>query len=349
MYNYINKNGLHKMLSGLRFEKEIYPIKNLAKNKKRFLSTIQKYKDELREYELLVNVLKELENSFSEDFKDEFKKDTMLNILNYMFDKDFIRHNQHKGLISLEDTTIGKKNEAILSAETVESLTENGKIFFDISFIDTPVILQLFSILKDPDVFYKEYSPTIKDTIRKLLTEPKESILAEHFSKELIQKISNIINLNIKVEDGEIKGYKNGSSIPIKLENLATGIKSFSLLILLIEKGFITKNTVLVLDEPEVHLHPKWQLEYARVIVELVKNGIKVIVATHSPYMLEMLEVLSLKENIDTNFYIPKEINEYIEFQNLKCGNLQSIYQLLSEPYEMIEEEARSFREAFDE
>ena len=118
---------------------------------------------------------------------------------------------------------------------------------------------------------------------------------------------------------------------------------------LLIEKGFIEKDTVLVLDEPEVHLHPKWQLEYARVIIELVKNGVKVVVATHSPYMVEMLEVLSLKEDIDTDFYVPKELNDYIEFKNLKCGDLQSIYQLLSEPYEIIEEEARSFREAYDE
>ena len=177
-----------------------------------------------------MNLLNELENVFSVDFQEEFKKDTLLNILNYMFDKDFIRHTQHKGKISLEDTTINKKNEAILSTDTVDNIIENGKIFYDINFIDTPVILQLFSILKDPDVFYKEYSPTIKDTVRKLLTEPKESILGQQFSKDLIKKISDIVNLNIKVEDGDIKGYKNGSSIPIKLENLATGIKSLAYL-----------------------------------------------------------------------------------------------------------------------
>ena len=92
--------------------------------------------------------------------------------------------------------------------------------------------------------------------------------------------------------------YRKDDKLPIRLENLATGIKTFVLLLLLIEKGYIAKNTLLVLDEPEVHLHPKWQLEYARIIVELVKNNINILVATHSPYMIEMLEVLSKKEAV---------------------------------------------------
>jgi len=272
----------------------------------------------------------------------------MNNVLNYMFDKDYLKHGEQNAKILLEDNIIGKKNEAFINQKGVYKIIENGKMFFDVTFIDSPVILQIYSILKDPDVSVKEYSPTIKDIVRKLLSEPKESIWNRDFANSLISKIVNIINFKIKIEDGEIVAYKKNDQVPIKLENLATGIKSFVLLLLLIEKGYIAKNTLLILDEPEVHLHPKWQLEYARVIVELIKNGIKVLVATHSPYMVEMLEILSVKHKINANFYTPEKLDNGVIFKELKVGNLQPIYKLLSDPYEIIEEEARSFREVME-
>jgi len=272
----------------------------------------------------------------------------MNNILNYMFNKDYLKHGEESGSLLLEDSVVGKKNEVLINQKGVYKIIENGKIFFDVTFIDTPVILQIYSILKDPEVNAKEYSLTIKDIVRKLLSEPKESIWNRDFANSLISKIVDIINLNIRLEDGEILAYKNNDKSPIKLENLATGIKSFVLLLLLIEKGYIAKNTFLILDEPEVHLHPKWQLEYAKIIVELVKNGINVLVATHSPYMLEMLEVLSKKEKIKSNFYIPKKVKDGVVFEELEIGKLSPIYTLLSEPYEVIEDEARSFIDAME-
>jgi predicted ATPase len=38
---------------------------------------------------------------------------------------------------------------------------------------------------------------------------------------------------------------------------------------------FLDERTLIVLDEPEVHLHPNWQLKYAEIITLLVKNNIK--------------------------------------------------------------------------
>jgi hypothetical protein len=37
---------------------------------------------------------------------------------------------------------------------------------------------------------------------------------------------------------------------------------------------FLDERTLIVLDEPEVHLHPNWQLKYAEIITLLVKNNI---------------------------------------------------------------------------
>jgi len=321
---------------------------NLDKNKESYLSNLQDLKDSFLKNNLtnITIVFSELEKAVSESFRDQFKQNNMKKLLELMFDRDFLRHYENKAYIKLEDEIIGKKNEAIIQNESRIKIYENGKIFFDVTFIDTPVILQLYPLLKDPDVFSKEYSPTIQDIVRKLLNEPKINLWNKEIIDTLYKKISTIIDIKIEMKEGNIQGLKEDDNYPIKLENLATGIKSFSLLLLLIQKGFVAKNTLLVLDEPEVHLHPKWQLEYARIIVELVKNGITLLVTTHSPYMVEMLEILSRKEKINYNFYLPQK-KDGIEFLDVS-DDLQPIYQLLSEPYEVIDEEARSFREIME-
>ena len=66
------------------------------------------------------------------------------------------------------------------------------------------------------------------------------------------------------------------------------GIKAFTIIRTLLEKGEIHEKDVMVLDEPEIHLHPEWQLIYAELIVLLEKYlHLTILITTHSPYFLE--------------------------------------------------------------
>jgi len=46
---------------------------------------------------------------------------------------------------------------------------------------------------------------------------------------------------------------------------------------------------VLIVEEPESHLHPAMQVEFIRQIAALVNAGFRVIVTTHSEWLLEEL------------------------------------------------------------
>jgi predicted ATPase len=42
---------------------------------------------------------------------------------------------------------------------------------------------------------------------------------------------------------------------------------------MLLSAHFLDERTLIVLDEPEVHLHPNWQLKYAEIIKKLVLSS----------------------------------------------------------------------------
>jgi len=59
--------------------------------------------------------------------------------------------------------------------------------------------------------------------------------------------------------------------------------------IVLFLKYVLAKNDFLVIEEPEAHLHPDNQRILARAIVRLIRQGVRVLITTHSEYFLEQV------------------------------------------------------------
>ena len=86
----------------------------------------------------------------------------------------------------------------------------------------------------------------------------------------------------------------------LNVRNLSTGLKTFVILKILLMNGTIRHNGTVILDEPEIHLHPEWQLVFAELIVLIQKEfGIHVLLNTHSPYSLNAIAVYAVKYRID--------------------------------------------------
>jgi len=165
-----------------------------------------------------------------------------------------------------------------------------------------------------------ELSPMIDD-LHYVLTR-KLKIRKENIALD----IESIINGNFIQENGNFVFKKN--DMDIELTNVAMGIKYFGILQVLSNSNYLYKNQILILDEPEVHLHPKWQLELAKIIVYLVQKGVKILVNSHSPYMIEALQRYAEKESIAHDFYLAD--NGIIEYDK---ESLSKIFSKLSEPF----------------
>ena len=97
------------------------------------------------------------------------------------------------------------------------------------------------------------------------------------------------------------------------LSEVATGIKAFSIIQLLLKNGHIDNRTLLIIDEPESHLHPQWIVEYARMIVLLHKHiGVKFFLASHNPDMVSAIRYIAEKEGVldNVNYYLAEKAEE---------------------------------------
>jgi predicted ATPase len=146
--------------------------------------------------------------------------------------------------------------------------------------------------------------------------------------------IKGEISYNDAIEDFI---FERTDSIKVKSVNIASGAKAFGIIQLLINAGAVNSSSLLIIDEPEVHLHPEWQLKYAEIIASLVNSGIFVLVSSHSPYMIEALKHYSDKFQLSkiTRFYLGKDSEGGSLFNDI-TDNLEPLYNQLAVPMQRL-------------
>ena len=112
-----------------------------------------------------------------------------------------------------------------------------------------------------------------------------------------INEIFEILDLDIKVSEiskdaKSIPIFTNSSGDKFDINELSSGEKQLFLRTLAI-KMLNPENSIILIDEPELSLHPKWQQKIVDVYRKIGKNN-QIIIATHSPHILGSVK----KENI---------------------------------------------------
>jgi hypothetical protein len=162
---------------------------------------------------------------------------------------------------------------------------------------------------------------------------------------DLSQMISSeVIKGDVSVDEspsGRGFLYKRADGISFDLQDCATGIKSFAILQLLLNNGELNDKTLLIIDEPEVHLHPQWIVEYARIIVLLNKHlGVKFFIASHDPDFVGAIRYISEKQgNLDkVNYYLAdRSATDYVyNYQHLGV-DIEPIFKSFNRALERID------------
>ena len=282
----INGSGKTRVLESIRYWFEMFRSK--AVNVELF------YEENERE------VLKSLMNSEGlTEIEKEMQKeieytDCLRNIKFYNYD---YRHN--------------KTENRNYNSKIISKSFEKLKIFPKLIYVPTEINFE--EIKKAQTNLKKEYrfinivdSYEIKDIpsyiatrISKVANE-EENLTMGQVRKKVFAEINGIFEiLELDVKLSEIS--KDENSMPIftdssgkkfGINELSSGEKQLFLRTLAI-KMLEPENSTIMIDEPELSLHPKWQQKIVDVYRKIGRNN-QIILATHSPHILGSVE----KENI---------------------------------------------------
>jgi len=269
----------------------------------------------------------------------EIKSKEDLNLILDKFDEAVARYEERKKNRSFKE--LGNEIVSELQEEDIinkVSVSEYGYTFFGpgvesvpllhsvkfCTYIDTPKRLEI-------PFLYSEWKH-IKDS--------KDATYNQEISKYLSDKILKGETSYSEKSDSLIYQRKDGRTFD--LSESATGVQAFAFLQLLLKKGLINDRSLIIIDEPEAHLHPQWIVEYAKVLVELnKKTKARFFIATHSTDMVSALRYISEKEETLDNlsYYraVPSDEDAYTyDYQDMGT-DIEPIFESFNKSYELIE------------
>lgn len=184
-----------------------------------------------------------------------------------------------------------KDNELKFNELNIQGSCENA------IFVETPLIIEFEKFL--PSERFK--TPYHIDSLLQELNKKDFSFTSDEtssFINEFKKSTQKIVNGNIS-KGTQGFSFKSDNGKTYDIVNASSGTKSIGLLQYLVTNKVLKKGSVLYWEEPEVHLHPEWQLRMIELFVKLMNAGVKIVFSTHSPYMCDYLNAISQKKGFD--------------------------------------------------
>lgn len=139
-----------------------------------------------------------------------------------------------------------------------------------------------------------------QDSIQNRATTIEEKILGGSVSAKKYESLKH------PVLSYRPAGWK---SEDMRLMNASSMVTELTPIVLYL-RHLVHRHHLLIIDEPEAHLHPALQVEFTRQLAAIVKLGVRVLFTTHSEWVLEEL----------TNLVLASKIPETSEVTNTRSG-----------------------------
>jgi hypothetical protein len=108
--------------------------------------------------------------------------------------------------------------------------------------------------------------------------------LADFLEKEILQG-------TVDFETSELRKellFQPKENTKLEMPIVSSMVKELATLVLCL-RYLVKPNELLIIDEPEMNLHPAAQVEIAEFLAMLVNAGLHVLITTHSPYIVDHL------------------------------------------------------------
>ncbi|OFI05353.1 hypothetical protein CLOACE_18010 [Clostridium acetireducens DSM 10703] len=229
------------------------------------------------------------------------------------------------------------------------------------------------------------FTPDFRNIIDQNITQNVPSFIATKINKEIfknrnktigevidkvcddINSIFSVMDLDVKLvglsETNETKPiFRNSLGKEFDITGLSSGEKQLFLRALSL-KFLEVNNSIILIDEPEISLHPEWQRKIIDVYESIGENN-QLIIATHSPHIIGNIESKQLRilkkdsdgiklvDNNELNETYGKNIGDILS-TTMKVDSLRNedITSKLNKAYELLNKnlyDTEEFNEIFN-
>ena len=147
-------------------------------------------------------------------------------------------------------------------------------------------------------------SGVLADFLQQIIEVDRMGSADDHPVSEIAAEIEkSILGGSVFVERSDLIGFPqfmyrpDGWRNALRLTNTSSMVSELAPVVLYL-RHLVRPGDVLIIEEPESSLHPAMQVELIRQIAAIVRAGVRVILTTHSEWVLEELSNLVLASNL---------------------------------------------------
>ncbi|ATW42415.1 AAA family ATPase [Glaesserella parasuis] len=141
----------------------------------------------------------------------------------------------------------------------------------------------------------------------------------------LLHEFSDLIGGEYLIdnENEEIRFIPNNENLELSMMESSSSIRSLCDLGIYL-KFFAEEGDLIIIDEPELNLHPENQRKLARLFAKLINCGLKILITTHSDYIIKELSILcilnsrkNILPNINKISNVKYELNSLLDLNRI--------------------------------
>ena len=136
--------------------------------------------------------------------------------------------------------------------------------------------------------------------------EQRNSVDYYEFAEEIENELLNgkvVIN-----KDGNVEFIsKKAPKVKLSFHQSSSIVKTLASLVIYLKYRAV-KNDLVIIDEPELNLHPDNQVKFAKIISRLINKGLRLVISTHSDYIIrEFNNLIMISSNNNDVESVAKE------------------------------------------
>jgi predicted ATPase len=123
------------------------------------------------------------------------------------------------------------------------------------------------------------------------------------YAQQVLREVERLLQGQVEAENGRfyLVSPLGGERFDIQL--VAEGYRKLGTLAYLLANGSLSQDNTLYWDEPEANLNPALLREVAQLLVLLSAQGIQIIVATHSLFLLKEFHILASEQGAAVRYF----------------------------------------------